>query len=82
MTTPTGETPILEVVKGGKYHRDEDSEHCEHFVPVKWLQTVPLDKAVNEVGLFGIQHSVCKPTTAKWRHTVERLKNEFPDYDK
>ena len=28
------------------------------------------------------RHSVRKPTTPKWRHTVERLKNEFPDFNK
>jgi hypothetical protein len=26
------------------------------------------------VGLFGNQNTVCKPTTPKWTHTVERLK--------
>ena len=41
---------------------------------MKWLQTVPLDQAVQEIGLFGNQNTVCKPTTPKWRQTVERLK--------
>ncbi|MGH7171318.1 MAG: endonuclease NucS domain-containing protein [Gemmataceae bacterium] len=82
VSTPLGERPVLEVAKRGRYHSDQDDEHCEHFVPVKWLQTVPLDKAIKEVGLYGIQHSVCKPTTSKWRQTVERLKIAFPDYDK
>jgi hypothetical protein len=39
---------------------------------------VPLDKGVQEVGLFGNQNPVCKPTTPKWRHTIERLKLRFP----
>ena len=30
-----------------------------------------------EVGLFGNQNTVCQPTTPKWRHTVERLKQVF-----
>ena len=80
--TPSGERPVLELAKRGNYHSDQDDDHCEHFVPVKWLQTVTLDKAIDEVGLFGIQHSVCKPTTPKWRHTVERLKKAFPDFNK
>jgi hypothetical protein len=83
-TTPTGDLPILDVAKGGKYHREflDDPERCEYFVPVHWLQTVPLDKALYEIGLFGNQNTVCKPTAAKWRYTVERLKKAFPDFDK
>jgi hypothetical protein len=84
VTTPSGERPVMDVVKGGEYHREfiDDPEHCEYFVPVRWLQTVPLDKAVHEIGLFGSQHTVCKPTAAKWRYTVDRLKERFPTYDK
>jgi hypothetical protein len=33
--------------------------------------------AVREVGMFGNQNTVCKPTTPKWRSTVERLKQHF-----
>jgi hypothetical protein len=43
---------------------------------------VPLEKAVREIGLFGNQNTVCKPTTPKWRSTVERLKEKFPGFDK
>jgi len=84
VTTPSGELPVLEVAKRGKYHSQflNDPERCEYFVPVRWLQTVPLEKAVSEVGFFGSQHTVCKPTTPKWRSTVERLKEKFPDFDK
>ncbi len=79
--TPAGERPVMDVVKGGSYHSAEpDEENREVFVPVQWLQTVPLENAINEVGLYGIQHSVCKPTTPKWRSTVERLKQAFPNH--
>lgn len=47
-----------------------------------WLDTVPENQAVNEVGLFGNQNTVCQPTTPKWRHTVERLKVAFPGWSK
>jgi len=79
--TPDGEKLALDVLTGGSYHRGEDGEHCEHFVPVKWLQTVPLESAINEVGLFGNTHIVCKPTTPKWRHTVDRLKRAFATWN-
>ena len=84
VNTGDDEVPILDVVIGGTYHREwkDDPERCEYFVPVKWLQTVPLEKAVQEIGLFGSQHSVCKPTTPKWRTTVERLKKVFSECDK
>jgi hypothetical protein len=51
-------------------------------VPITWLQTVPIDKAINGVGLFGNQNTVCQPTTPKWRYTVDRLKKAFPNWDK
>jgi len=77
------EKSALGVLQRGTYHRDEpnDSEAAEWFAPVKWLQTVPINKAFSEVGLFGNQNTVCQPTTPKWRHTVERLKQQFPKWD-
>jgi hypothetical protein len=80
--TPDGERPVLEVAKRGTYHSEfiNDSERCEYFVPVKWLETVALNQAVQEIGLFGNQNTVCKPTAPKWRSTVERLKERFPKY--
>jgi hypothetical protein len=48
---------------------------------VRWIQTVPLSEAFQEIGLFGNQNTVCKPTAAKWRSTVERLKKHFPKFD-
>ncbi len=83
VTTSIGETLVLEVAKRGNYHSEylTDLERCEYFVPIKWLQTVLLEKAVREIGLFGNQNTVCKPTTPKWRSTVERLKVMFPLFD-
>ena len=52
-------------------------DRSEYFVPVRWLHSVPLDQAVNEIGMFGNQNTVCKPTTPKWRTTVERLKERW-----
>jgi Endonuclease NucS len=84
VATPQGEVPVLDAAKGGSYHQEfvNDPERCEYFVPMQWLQTVPLERAVKEIGLFGNQNTVCKPTTPKWRATVERLKERFPDYGK
>jgi hypothetical protein len=84
VATSQGEVSVLDVAKGGTYHRESvnDPECCEYFVPIRWLQTVPLEKAVREIGFFGNQNSVCKPTTPKWRSTVERLKERFVDYAK
>ncbi len=36
-----------------------------------------IEEAVNDIGLFGNQNTVCKPTTPKWRTTVERLKERW-----
>lgn len=72
------ETPFMSIAKAN-YLREfiEDIEKCEYFVPVEWIHTVPSNSAVREVGFFGNQNSVCKPTAAKWRSTVERLKEVF-----
>jgi hypothetical protein len=80
--TESGEKPFLEVATA-RYHREflDDPDRCEYFVPVQWLQTVPVTQAIQEVGMFGNQNSVCKPTTPKWRTTVERLKERFPGFD-
>ena len=55
----------------------DDPEHAEYMVRVKWLKTVPLDKAIKEKGFFGNQNSVARPITPKWEHTVERLRKRF-----
>jgi hypothetical protein len=64
----------------GNYGRESanDEEKSEYFVPVRWIETRPLTKAVSEVGFFGNQHTVCRPRTTKWNHTVDRLKRHFP----
>lgn len=78
---PNGtDLPALDVLTAGTYHREyvDDPERCEYFVPVDWIQTVSSEEAINELGLFGNQNTVCAPKTPKWRHTIERLKQAFP----
>lgn len=81
--TSEGEKPVMHVVRRADYHAENinDPETCEYFVPIRWLDTVPIERAVQEIGLFGNQNTVCKPTTDKWRSTVERLKLKFSKYD-
>jgi hypothetical protein len=73
----------IEVFKNGNYHRQYlgDAEKMEYFVPVQWADTVAIDKAFDEIGLFGNQNTVCAPKTPKWRHTIERLQKIFPNYN-
>ncbi|TDK65838.1 endonuclease NucS domain-containing protein [Sapientia aquatica] len=81
--TPNGEQSILEVAKRGSYHSEQinDAERCEYFVPISWLQTVTLQEAIQEIGLFGNQNTICRPSTSKWRSTVERLKLFLPKWN-
>ena len=81
--TSSGEKPALDVLSTAPRLRERanDPDKAEYFVRVDWLDTVPESKAVNEVGLFGNQNTVCQPTTPKWRHTVERLKQHFTKWD-
>lgn len=77
--TENGEKSIFDVAEhGAKYKMSAgDPELSEYFVRVKWLDSIEENKAFYEVGLFGNQNTVCQPTTPKWRHTVERLKQVF-----
>lgn len=81
--TPEGEKLAMDVLQQGDHYRRtaDDPELAEYFVRVKWLDVRDTKSAVNEVGLFGNQNTVCKPTTPKWRHTVERLKTKLLNWD-
>lgn len=70
--------PALDILQA-QYHREfaDDPEKSEYFVPVEWLHTVTEREAIQEVGMFGNQNTVCKPVTPTWRTTVERLKATF-----
>ena len=57
-------------------------------VPPQAFDAVPgkpfaywVSEAVREIGMFGNQNTVCRPTTPKWRWTIERLKQRFPRFD-
>jgi len=82
VNTESGERPFMDVA-GSVYHREflNDPERSEYFVPVRWLDTVPVKDAVQETGMFGNQNTVCRPTTPQWRTTVERLKKHFPRWN-
>ncbi|CDQ15562.1 nuclease [Klebsiella quasipneumoniae] len=83
INTDDGEKRAMDVLKySDLYHLNaDDPDKSEYFVPVKWLETRSEQEAVNEVGFFGNQNTVCKPTTPKWRHTVEKLKLYFKSWD-
>lgn len=83
INTEEGEKLATEVLKYSDLYRRnaDDPDKSEYFVPVKWLETRSEQDAVNEVGFFGNQNTVCKPTTPKWRHTVDKLKRYFTRWD-
>ncbi len=82
--TASGEVSALDVLRHAPKYKlyADDPEKTEYLVRVAWLETRPEEQAVNEVGLFGNQNTVCQPLTPKWRHTVERLKTYFKNWDK
>lgn len=71
--------PVMQAALHGTYHAEyiNDSDLSEYFVPIEWLQTIPVEQAIREVGMFGNQNTVCRPTTPKWRWTIELLKERF-----
>lgn len=68
--------PITELpVKAPHMFDDKDSDELsEYLVPVKWIKTQASNNPIKEKGFFGNQNTVCRPTTKKWVHTVDRLK--------
>jgi len=79
VSTDKGDVPLLEAPINEHYHKKwvDNEDRAEYAVRVKWLRSVPTKKAISELGFFGNQNTVCKPTTPKWNYTVERLKAAF-----
>jgi hypothetical protein len=75
------DVPASKVLAGTQYRFGDDPDREEYFVPVEWAETVPIDDAFNEPGLFGNRNTVCAPKVSKWRSTVDRLQHAFPKYD-
>ncbi len=75
--------PAFEMLNQASYHREfaEDPAKSEYFVAVDWLDTVPLEGAIHQAGMFGNTNTVCRPTTPGWGETVEKLKAVFPNHD-
>jgi len=69
---------ILDATTSAHYGSSKvNTEDQEYFVKVKWINTYSREQAYDELGFFGNQNSVCKPTAARWRNTVDRLKDKF-----
>ena len=83
LNTPEGERLAIDLLQHGERYRQhaDDPDLAEYFVRVQWLDVREARQAINEVGLFGNQNTVCKPTAPKWRHTVERLKTRFTQWN-
>lgn len=70
---------IYELDTEGNYLSDykDDQEKSEYVVLVKWEKTVPLNDAVKEIGIFGNQNTICRPTSEKWVYTMKLLRNRW-----
>ena len=68
---------VLEIKTSANYASHVGTEDQEYFVKINWTKTVSREDAHDELGFFGNQNSVCKPTVSRWRNTVERLKEKF-----
>jgi len=77
--TESGKKSLLDASDKAHYHKKyvDNPDRAEYVVPVEWIRAVPLSQAKSEVGFFGNQNTVCRPTTEAWNHTVERLKELF-----
>ena len=69
--------PILDIKTTANYGSRVNTDDQEYFVKIKWIKTFSRAEAYDELGFFGNQNSVCKPTAPRWRSTVEHLKMKF-----
>ena len=69
--------PILDIKTTANYGSRVNTDDQEYFVKIKWIKTFSRAEAYDELGFFGNQNSVCKPTAPRWRSTVEHLKTKF-----
>ena len=61
---------------------EEDPDRWKYIVPVRWLQTVPLEQAVHRTGhVRQSEHRRRARRRRAWRTTVEQLKDAFPAWD-
>ena len=76
VVTIGGEKTLLSSLplKGNYFYDTEDPCDGEFIVPITWIKTVPKSQAVRETGFFGNQNAVCRPQTARWQFTIDRLK--------
>jgi hypothetical protein len=68
---------ILDIKTSAKYGSRVNTDDQEYFVKINWVKTFSRADAYDELGFFGNQNSVCKPTAPRWRSTVEHLKEKF-----
>jgi len=68
---------ILDIKTSAKYGSRVNTDDQEYFVKIKWVKTFSRAEAYDELGFFGNQNTVCKPTAPRWRSTVEHLKTKF-----
>lgn len=64
--------PFSGLPLSGHYVLDA-ADGAEVLVKVRWIKSVPEREAVREIGFFGNQNIVCRPTSRKWTFTVQRL---------
>jgi uncharacterized protein YeaO (DUF488 family) len=69
--------PLQDVPELQRYRAEAPAEEQAWFVPVQWIDTVPIAEAIRQVGFFGNQNTVAKPKSEKWEHTVAVLKKRF-----
>lgn len=70
-----GEKTIYDISKYSYHSQFKDNEdNAVYMVRIEWLKTLPIEKAVKEIGFFGNQNTVARPKAIKWDHTVNRLK--------
>lgn len=66
--------PDVHIQAKEMFTHQDNPEKAEYLVRIKWIQTFSSSEAVWEPDFFAIQHSACRPKSAAWPRTVERLK--------
>ena len=70
---------IYELANSANYHSEhkDNPDLAEYIVRIEWIKTVSIDEAVREIGFFGNQHIICRPTAEKWLKTLSILNKRW-----
>ena len=70
---------IFDIDLKGNYgiENKDNEDNAEYIVKVAWEKKFKIEESVKELGFFGNQNTVCRPSNSKWIFTIDYLKRKW-----